>query len=63
MEKVYRYIKEYIEKNNMSPSYDDILEAMNMKSKSNVARYILSLQERGWISKEMYKARTLRLVA
>jgi repressor LexA len=63
MEKVYCYIKEYIEKNNMSPSYDDILEAMNMKSKSNVARYILSLQERGWISKEMYKARTLRLVA
>jgi SOS-response transcriptional repressor LexA len=62
MEKVYRYIKEYIEKNNMSPSYDDILEAMNMKSKSNVARYILSLQERGWISKEMYKARTLRLL-
>ena len=62
MEKVYNFIKEYIEKHNFSPSYDEIVEAMNMKSKSNVARDILSLQERGWISKEMYKARTLRLI-
>ncbi len=63
MEKVYRYIKEYIETNNISPSYDEILSALNMKSKSNVARYILNLEERGWILKEMYKARTLKLVA
>tara|TARA_R100001530_G_C4198665_1_gene124139 strand:+ start:304 stop:549 length:246 start_codon:yes stop_codon:yes gene_type:complete len=63
MERVFNYIKEYIEINAVSPSYDEIVKAMNMKSKSNVARYILNLEERGWISKEMYKARTLKLVA
>ncbi len=63
MERVYNFIKEYIETNNESPSYDEIVKAMNMKSKSNVARYILNLEERGWILKEMYKARTLKLVA
>jgi repressor LexA len=63
MERVFNYIKEYIEINAVSPSYDEIVKAMNMKSKSNIARYILILEERGWISKEMYKARTLKLVA
>ena len=42
-------------------SYDEIMDHFST-TKSNVARYILNLQERGWVAKEMYKARTLKIL-
>lgn len=60
MQIVFDFIKNYIDTNNgLSPSYENIMEGTIFKSKSNVARYILSLENRGWITKTMYKKRTL----
>ncbi len=60
---VFDFIKDYIDANNgTSPSYENIMDGTIFKSKSNVARYILSLESRGWIKKEMYKKRTLTIL-
>ncbi len=61
MQKVFNFIDMYIKEKNEAPSYDEIMDHFST-TKSNVARYILNLQERGWVAKEMYKARTLKIL-
>lgn len=43
------FIKGYIEEHKIAPSYDEIADALGLKSKSGVNRLTLSLKERGWI--------------
>ena len=62
MKRVFDVIRNYIVVHQQSPSYEDIMALTGMKAKSNVARYIMHLTERGWLTKERYKARTLRLL-
>tara|TARA_R100000789_G_C3011865_1_gene151507 strand:+ start:1389 stop:1670 length:282 start_codon:yes stop_codon:yes gene_type:complete len=62
MKKILEFIDSYITINNMSPSYDEIRDGTHLKSKSEVARYIMSLSQRGWVKKEMYGKRTLRVL-
>ena len=43
---VYRFIKKYILDNNISPSYDEILQGCGMKSKSHAFVIINSLEKK-----------------
>jgi SOS-response transcriptional repressor LexA len=43
-------------------SYDEMREALGLRSKSGVARLVTSLRDKGWISARPYRARTLRLL-
>ena len=43
------YVSDFINSNKVSPSYDEIREAMNLKSKSGIHRIVLALEERGFI--------------
>lgn len=56
------YIRSYWEMNGYSPSYEDIAEALNVSSRSNVHRIVYALIERGFIENLPGKARSLRLV-
>ncbi|MBQ6263599.1 MAG: transcriptional repressor LexA [Clostridia bacterium] len=58
---IYEYVKETIEKNGYSPSVRDIRSALGIKSTSTVHVYIQRLEEKGLISKEDGKSRTLRV--
>mgnify|MGYP003628321270 CR=1 FL=1 len=63
MTEVLTWISNYITKNNnLSPSYEEIKLGLGFKNKSEVARYIMSLQDRGHITKELYKTRTLQIL-
>src|ERR1700688_1375451 len=56
------FIREYAAANNgVPPSYDEIRTKMGTKSKSDVARLIDGLEERGRITRIPRRARTIRI--
>lgn len=57
------YIAETWEREGYSPSVRDIKAALNIKSTSTVHTYLQRLREKGLLSKEEGKSRTLRLGA
>ena len=46
----------------MSPSYEEMKESLNLKSKSGIHRLISALEERGFIKRLAHKARALEVV-
>ena len=53
------YLINQIEKNGISPSYEEICKELNLKSKSGIHRIIKSLEERGFIERIENKARAI----
>ena len=56
------YVNSFINTNKMSPSYDEIREAMNLKSKSGIHRIVSALEERGFIRKLANRARAIEVL-
>ena len=56
------YVNSFINANKMSPSYDEIREAMNLKSKSGIHRIVSALEERGFIRKLANRARAIEVL-
>ena len=48
---VYNFIKNYIDKNKISPSYDEILQGCGMKSKSHAFVIINALIKKDYLKK------------
>ena len=46
---LFDYLKNYIINNQISPSFEEMKEAVNLKSKSGIHRLITSLEQRGFI--------------
>ena len=59
---LYEWIKEYIRKFQHSPSIRQMMQAMNLKSPAPIQSRLKHLQEKGYISWQEGKARTLQLV-
>ena len=55
-------IKEFISKNGYSPSYEEIKQMTNMRSKSNVHAYVQELKKRGYVDFLPAHSRTLRVL-
>ena len=55
-------IAAHIERTGSAPSYNDLAEALGLRSKSGVVRLIAELQERGWIRKLPYRPRSIEVV-
>ena len=60
--KLFKFIKSYISKKNISPSYDEMKVAIGAKSKCGIAARIKQLEERGWIKKLPGKARSIQII-
>ena len=45
------YIREYLAENGWAPAYQEIADAVDLKSKSDVGRYLVRLEEKGLIKK------------
>jgi len=56
------YVNSFINTNKISPSYDEIREAMNLKSKSGIHRIVSALEERGFIRKLANRARAIEVL-
>ena len=56
------FVANYINKNNVCPSYDEIKIAMNLKSKSGIHRIVSALEERGFIKRLANRARAIEVL-
>ena len=50
--KLFNFLKHRIKKTNVSPSFEEMKNAMGLKSKSGIQRLIDGLVERGFIEKK-----------
>ena len=59
---LFDYLSNYIAKNSISPSFEEMKNAVNLKSKSGIHRLISALEERGFIRRLAHKARALEVL-
>ena len=57
-----RFIQERLEDTGISPSFEEMKEALDLKSKSGVHRLISALEERGFIRRLPNRARALEVI-
>lgn len=60
--KLLYFIHERLEETGISPSFDEMKEALGLKSKSGIHRLIMALEERGFIRRLPNKARALEIL-
>ena len=57
-----RFIQQRLEETGISPSFEEMKEALDLKSKSGVHRLISALEERGFIRRLPNRARALEVI-
>lgn len=57
-----KFIQLRLEESGVSPSFEEMKEAIGIKSKSGVQRLISALEERGFIRKLPFRARALEVL-
>ena len=60
--KLLEYINSFQKKNGVTPSYEEMKAALDLKSKSGIHRLILALEERGFLKRLAHKARALEVI-
>ncbi|MBR5598964.1 MAG: transcriptional repressor LexA [Alphaproteobacteria bacterium] len=60
--KLLMYIDEFIKQTGHSPSFEEMKEAVGLKSKSGIHAMLNSLEERGFIRKLAHRARALEVI-
>ena len=56
------FVKQRLEATGVSPSFDEMKEALNLRSKSGIHRLITALEERGFIRRLPHRARALEVM-
>lgn len=56
------FIHKRVQRDGVSPSFDEMKEALDLRSKSGIHRLITALEERGFIRRLAHKARALEIV-
>ncbi|MCW8835987.1 MAG: transcriptional repressor LexA [Rhodospirillales bacterium] len=56
------YIDEKLRENGVAPSFDEMKEALDLRSKSGIHRLISALEERGFIRRLPHRARALEVI-
>ena len=59
---LFDYLKTYVSKNSISPSFEEMRVAVNLKSKSGIHGLITSLEQRGFIKRLKHKARAMEII-
>lgn len=57
-----KFIHEHLSEHGVSPSFDEMKEALGLKSKSGIHRLITALEERGFIRRLAHRARALEVI-
>ena len=61
-QQLFDFIEKSVSETGVSPSFDEMREAVGLKSKSGIHRLVQSLQERGFVRQLKNKARALEIV-
>ena len=56
------FINKKLRGSGVSPSYEEMKDSLNLKSKSGIHRLISALEERGFIKRLAHKARALEVI-
>lgn len=56
------FIHERLQEDDVPPSFDEMREALHLKSKSGIHRLITGLEERGYIERLPHKARAIEII-
>ena len=56
------FINKKLRSSGVSPSYEEMKDSLNLKSKSGIHRLISALEERGFIKRLAHKARALEVI-
>lgn len=56
------FVYDHLNKNGVSPSFDEMKEALGLKSKSGIHRLITGLEERGFIRRLAHRARAIEVL-
>ncbi len=58
-QELLRFIEARLDADGVSPSFEEMKAALNLKSKSGIHRLITALEERGFIRRLPHRARAL----
>jgi len=58
---LFEYLSEYISKNSISPSFEEMKVAVKLKSKSGIHSLVNKLEQRGFIKRLKHKARAMEI--
>ncbi len=61
-EKLLKFIINYQKQNNVTPSFDEMKDGLDLKSKSGIHRIVSALEERGYIKKLNNRARAIQII-
>tara|TARA_Y100001970_G_scaffold215889_1_gene264257 strand:+ start:570 stop:1199 length:630 start_codon:yes stop_codon:yes gene_type:complete len=61
-EKLLKFIIDYQKQNNVTPSFDEMKDGLDLKSKSGIHRIVAALEERGYIKKLNNRARAIEII-
>ena len=61
-EKLLKFIIDYQKQNNVTPSFDEMKDGLDLKSKSGIHRIVSALEERGYIKKLNNRARAIEVI-
>jgi len=56
------FIHERLKESGVPPSFDEMKEALDLKSKSGIHRLITALEERGFVRRLPHRARAMEIV-
>ena len=56
------FLKNHLNKNDVAPSFDEMKDALNLKSKSGIHRLVSALEERGFIRRLPNRARAIEII-
>ncbi|WP_426957693.1 transcriptional repressor LexA [Muricoccus radiodurans] len=56
------FIDKHLRQTGFSPSFEEMKEALNLKSKSGIHRLITALEERGFLKRRAHRARALEVI-
>jgi len=57
-----KFINERLQKDGVPPSFDEMKEALDLRSKSGIHRLITALEERGFIRRLAHRARAIEII-
>jgi len=59
---VYDFISDFVQKNNYSPSYDEIREGLGLNSLATVHKHITNLEKKGLLTRDYNRSRSIDLL-
>ena len=59
---LFNFLKKHLSASDIAPSFDEMKDALNLKSKSGIHRLVSALEERGFIRRLPNKARAIEII-